>query len=61
MDTSHFLWWRRVCVSRIRFSPGPDHSFAYSQGNGRKFPRNHRAEEMLNKLANALATVDKDT
>ncbi|KIM54450.1 hypothetical protein SCLCIDRAFT_1221931 [Scleroderma citrinum Foug A] len=31
-----------------------------SQGNGRRFPRNPRAEHMLSKLADALATVDKD-
>ena len=47
-------------VSRIRFLASLKRSFAYSQGNGRRFPRNPRAEDMLNRLADALATVDKD-
>lgn len=47
-------------VSPMHFLPSPKRSFAYSQGNGRRFPRNPRAEHMLSKLADALATVDKD-
>ncbi|KAF8550808.1 zf-DHHC-domain-containing protein [Imleria badia] len=31
-----------------------------SKGNGRSFPRNPRAEDMLSRLAERLATVDKD-
>jgi len=47
--------WQRPCGWMRRVLYG-----GASNGDGRSFPRNPRAEEMLTKLAAQLVTVDKD-
>jgi len=59
------LGWRRNWAQVFGWNKprGWVYRFTYggaSKGDGRSFPRNPRAEDMLSKLAERLATVDKD-
>lgn len=70
LDAPRFIWWCKVsesCQSRPVIAAAYDlkplvltNAALDSKGDGRSFPRNPRAEEMLTKLAAQLVTADKD-